>query len=127
MLTIDTKLRPAGRKGIGVFTLVDVEIGDVVWVCDEFLHKVYTGEEFEKMDDRTRLFVQTYGTFSPEDGTWFVDVDNTRFINHSDNPNLAFVKGEGVALRMIKAGEELTCDYRNLSPANYKLDFENLE
>ncbi|PKM07970.1 MAG: hypothetical protein CVV14_06225 [Gammaproteobacteria bacterium HGW-Gammaproteobacteria-4] len=41
-----------------------------------------------------------------------VNLDNARYMNHSDTPNLIEVDGCNYTARDIAEGEELTCDYR---------------
>jgi hypothetical protein len=59
---------------------------------------------------RTRLAPWLYQ--DERTGLWVLCSDDARYMNHSDQPNLA-IQGEDMhALRDIAAGEELTCDYR---------------
>jgi hypothetical protein len=83
------------------------EPGEVVADVEGIL---YTEEELQ--DDRYCLWV--------EDGYYFDMVDQTRWINHSHDPNVeveAELDGKGgawariVASRAIEPGEELTYDY----------------
>ncbi len=93
--------------GYGVIALKQFEPGEVVADVEGIL---YTEEELT--DDRYCLWV--------EDGFYFDMVDQTRWINHSCNPNVeveAELDGKGgawariVAYRTIHVGEELTYDY----------------
>jgi len=38
-----------------------------------------------------------------------LELGNTNYINHSDNPN---IDNEGQALKDINIGDELTCNYK---------------
>ena len=48
-------------------------------------------------------------------GKWLLNLDDSRFMNHSDSPNTGQDPETGVtfALRNIKAGEELTIYYKD--------------
>jgi uncharacterized protein len=93
--------------GYGVCALKKFEAGELVADVEGIL---YTEEDLT--DDRYCLWV--------DEGYYFDMVDQTRWINHSCNPNVeveAELDGRGgawariVACRAIAAGEELTYDY----------------
>jgi SET domain-containing protein len=93
--------------GYGVIALRKFAPGDVVADVEGILYS-----EEELTDDRYCLWV--------EDGFYFDMVDQTRWINHSCDPNVeveAELDGSGgawariVASRPIQPGEELTYDY----------------
>ena len=45
----------------------------------------------------------------------------TKFINHSENPNVVFIDNIAITAREIQPGEELTCDYREITtPEHFK-------
>ena len=93
--------------GYGVMALRDLQPGETVADVEGIL---YRGDEIE--DDRYCLWV--------DDDFYFDMVDQTRWINHSCDPNAeieAELDGRGgawarvVAMRLIRAGEEITYDY----------------
>jgi uncharacterized protein len=93
--------------GYGVVAQVPFAEGDVIAEVDGV-----TWREGDDVDDRYSLWIQ--------DGLFFDMVDQTRFINHSCDPNSGVeagvnVDGEAwamiIALRPIAIGEELTYDY----------------
>jgi uncharacterized protein len=57
--------------------------------------------------------IDRYAYPSPDKPGYLVyEVDNGRFMNHSDTPNTDFsVYGGGTATRDIARGEEITCNY----------------
>jgi len=93
--------------GYGVITLRDFEPGEVLAEVEGVLY-----QEDEIEDDRYCLWV---------DDDFYLDmVDQTRWINHSCQPNAeieAELDGQGgawarvIAARRILAGEEITYDY----------------
>jgi hypothetical protein len=64
--------------------------------------------------------IEGVGVFAAEDvsaGALIVELDNGRFMNHSEHPNTRFDDPDaGFALRRIRAGEELTCNYSEFDP-----------
>lgn len=115
MLMIETELRPSAIHGIGVFLLEDVRKGDLIWRFDSRIDRVFHDCEFEAMPERLRSFLETYSTYHGELGLWVLCGDNGRHFNHSDTPNtrsLGVAFGDDVAAADLKAGTELTTDYR---------------
>ena len=93
--------------GYGVIALRPFAQGDEIAEIDGVAWK-----EGEDVDDRYSLWI--------EDGLYFDMVDQTRFINHSCDPNSYVdtgVSDDGqvwatvIALRSIAIGEELSYDY----------------
>ena len=138
MLTIKTKLKDTGFKGIGVFAEEPVKKGDLVYVfepdfCKSFqladiakLSKAITKsvpkKDIKKISALKYRFLKIYAT--REGQLYWLDLDNTRFINHAHVPNIQFIKGlKAVAVKDIKIGDEITCDYAHLSKYNKNLDF----
>jgi SET domain-containing protein len=113
MLTVRTLIKSAGDKGIGLFANQKINKFEKIWIKDDVFFKIYTQEEYDKMDIIQKEFLEHYGV-KEFDGTWSLDVDNMRFINHSSNPNVEFTTfypNAGIASKDIEMGEELTCDY----------------
>lgn len=112
MFIIETHLGRDSRGGIGVFAKHDIKKGTVVWEWNDLFDKEMTVEEFNRFSDETKEFLRHY-TYSPDDRILCYNFDNTRFVNHSETPNLFEISlGVEIAVRDIKAGEELTEDYR---------------
>lgn len=93
--------------GYGVVATRDFAPGDVIVEVDGILW-----HEHDPVDDRYSLWI--------DDGVYLDMVDQTRWINHSCDPNgevEAELDGRGgawarvVAIRPIRAGEEITYDY----------------
>jgi hypothetical protein len=114
MMTIETVIREAAGKGLGIFTVSFVKKGEIVWQYDENFCKTFTREQVEEMSPVQKSFIQKYAYVVPgNEGIWELDLDNGRFMNHSDNPNTEYDDQQGWAIRDILAGEEITCDYRS--------------
>lgn len=101
------KVVKSGIHGYGVVATRDFEVGEKVADVEGVLY-----HEDDVEDDRYCLWM---------DEGWYLDmVDQTRWVNHSCEPNIE-IEGELerdggywarlVAIRPIKAGEELVYDY----------------
>ncbi|HKQ69489.1 MAG TPA: SET domain-containing protein-lysine N-methyltransferase, partial [Polyangiaceae bacterium] len=107
MLSPDIRVFRSPIHGYGVTARREFQPGDVVSEVDGVLY-----HEDDIDDDRYCLWV---------DGDYYFDmVDQTRWINHSCDPNVeveAELDGKGsawariVALRPIREGEEITYNY----------------
>lgn len=108
-MLVETEIRPSPIHGMGCFTLEPIERGDVVWVLSELdkrfsKHLLWSREVLRLLEH--------YAYFDAQLDAWILPVDDARFMNHSDEPNLTSSWSSDVAARDIAAGEELTCDYR---------------
>lgn len=114
MLVVKTLLKYSDIHGLGCFAGEDIKKGQLVWRFDPGIDLVFTGDDLKKLPESFREFLRIYA-YSPLNDTkkiYILCVDHARHMNHSDSPNLAETpEGTNVALRDIKKGEELTCDY----------------
>lgn len=122
MLIIDTILKETTNKGIGLFTNEDLNKDKVISITSKIFNKFYTYKCYNKMNKVNKIFLDTYGIF--KDNGIYLDLDNLRFMNHSNDPNIQFNDRFGFAMKNIKKGEELTCNYIELEG---KLDFISYE
>lgn len=117
MLMVATELRPSAIHGIGVFLLEPAAAGQLVWRFDSRIDRVYSDYELAQLPEGLQSFLRTYSTLHSATRLWVLCGDNGRHFNHSDTPNtlsqsIAF--GDDVAARDLRAGEELTSDYRTI-------------
>ena len=100
---------------MGLFSTGTIKKGAVVYVFDRLFNIVITSRDFDNLQECVKDFVKFYGTF--EHSVWNIDVDNARFMNHSDDPLIVFdvYAGNyfGKAARDINPGEEITCNYKD--------------
>ena len=111
---VKTEVRETGVYGKALFAAEPVRRGTIV--CSFTLGSgVTTEDEYvravaENRQPVTRTgtrYAGRYFTFGNEDAPY-------NFVNHSFNPTLLCHCGVVVALRDLKAGDELTLDYRTL-------------
>ena len=110
MLTIKTYIANAGEKGLGLFSDEFVSAGKLVWKEDlrfdvRILNKNLSHDHLN--------FLQHYGCLVGDE--WQVCLDNARFINHSNNPNIKTIDDTMCySTRDIQIGEEITIDYLDI-------------
>lgn len=126
MFLIETYLKELPFKGISLFTQVDLKKGDVIWNYDLRFIKRFSKNEYKNMPKLQKLFLEKYAILQ-KDNSWELDLDNSRFINHSFNPNIAFTKDVGYCLENIQKDTELTCDYQLLVDKVNNINFQIAE
>lgn len=119
MLTVKTSIKPSSIHGVGLFAEEFIPKGTVTWRFNPRFDIYFDPREVASMPSAERELVETYAYLSRKTGKYVYSVDNTRFANHSTNPNIdnsTVLPGDveicGVAKRDIQAGKELTVDYR---------------
>jgi hypothetical protein len=118
MLTIKTKLDKSSIAGIGLFADQDILKGEVVWKMNSLSVLKITPNEYNNLSRTEKDFIQEKDYFwADEDGNYMIPIDDSRFINHSCNPNIIDLDDNTcVASKDIKREEELTIDYKTLVP-----------
>ena len=115
MLQVKTYLDKSLIHGLGVFADQDIPKGTLVWRFNPLVDKIVTAEKLPEIEEK---FVQMYAYYDTQLNKFILPVDNDRFTNHSDNPNTSpLPNGKMVAIKDIKAGEEITSNY-------YEIDFD---
>jgi hypothetical protein len=116
MLLVSTKLGVSLIEGIGLFAVEPITAGTVIWRLHPIIDLRLTDEQLATLAPPCREQAQKYSYREKHSGLYVLCGDDARFFNHSDNPNcLDIYNGHDedltVAVRDIKADEELTCDY----------------
>ena len=126
MLFVDTYLAPSSIDGIGLFAAADIPKGTIIWRLVPGFDVIIDDVELRKMPDTAIKFMERYASLSLQLGKYVLSADNDRFTNHSYSPNRTDIIekiGEevvSIAAYDVKAGEELTEDYRMID-ANFYL------
>lgn len=102
---------PIPRAGLGLIAAEDILPGTVIW---EFTPGIDGVVPRSRIADGVQWdFLRRYG-YSRDGVEFIVCADDARYINHSAEPNTAEdARGRTVAARLIRAGEEITEDYRS--------------
>lgn len=118
VVRVKTYLSRSNIHGIGVFAAEEIKKGTVTWsYSPRFVAKIGP-EEIAKMseEERERLDSLDYYWVDGQ-GNYVFSLDHDKFTNHSFDPNIRSVDDfTDIAVRDIAVGEELTIDYRTITP-----------
>lgn len=123
-MRVKTRLGPSAIAGIGVFAAEDIPAGTVTWAWEPLIDRAYSRDEAAAMTALQRGVLDTYAYWDDSLAGFVLCGDNGRFMNHAPAPNSGAGShreppgGFDVALRDIRAGEEITCDYRTFDAAH---------
>lgn len=112
MLRVKTRLDFSDVHGLGVFAVEPIEKGQVVIRHHEDFDLVFTDDDIAKLPNPMREAIEYYGFRYEKEKLFVYNIDNERFLNHSDTPNVRSGRRIMLAARDIAVGEELTVDYR---------------
>ena len=118
MLLIPTYIAPSKIEGVGVFAEEAIPAGTLIWRLDPKLDRLIREDELPSLSPLFQKFVERYGYPYPHDpSVLIVELDNGRFMNHSDAPNTVFSDPDaGFTIRDIEPGEEILCNYAEFDP-----------
>lgn len=112
MLRIPTYVAHSPIAGVGVFAASDLPAGSIIWEFTDGVDRRLTPVELAAIPESLREWLLHY-LYLDEAGLYVLCGDNAKYMNHADDPNCDD-SGEvyTVTRQAIRAGEELTCDYR---------------
>ena len=116
MMRVPCYAAPSEIDGVGCFTTVDIEEGQLVWEFDPDFDRELTREQVGRAVAEERFFLQHHCWQNPATGTVLVCLDVGSYVNHSDTPNTR-MSPDGLrsyATRRIPAKTEVTADYSEL-------------
>ncbi len=111
MIHPDTAIRFVSEQiGLGVFASADIPRGTIIYVRDP-LELRLDPRGFNALDFVQKAAIEKYSYLDAE-GNMIVSWDHAKYMNHSCESNtIATAYGFEIAIRDIKAGEELTTEY----------------
>ncbi|MEM1010456.1 MAG: SET domain-containing protein [Myxococcota bacterium] len=112
MLYVETELRPSGIEGLGLFVCTPVAQGTVV---ANFGHGAHVLGEHAFLEAQARgdeLMLKSGVRWIGDVFLYNPQMGHEEHLNHSSSPNLLYHCGICFAKRAIRAGEELTVDYK---------------
>ncbi|CAN5602559.1 SET domain-containing protein-lysine N-methyltransferase [soil metagenome] len=123
MMLIKCHLARSDIEGLGVFASEPVRAGSPVWRFNPLFDILVPVDALAAAPAPTRAFFERHAyEIATFPGSMALDGDDGRFMNHSDEPNLDFASaGLAHASRDIAAGEELTCDYKQLASRPFEM------
>lgn len=116
MLTVPTFIAESPIQGFGLYAAAPIEKGDLIWRFQPGLDAVVADALVAALPPVARDFAERYSITSPKfPGAVIIHGDNTRFINHSTDPNTDNSSSDELtfAARDIMKGEEITADYKH--------------
>ena len=121
MLLVKTVVKNSSIEGLGLFAAADMPADTQVWAYHQDFDKVLTEDKLEEMPEWQKDFFRRY-CFSSGDLLYYC-IDDARFMNHSEKPNLVDRPEGTFTARPIKAGEELVCDYAGMGHTEKDIAF----
>ncbi len=125
MLTVKTKVQISNTDGLGLFADQFIPKGSITWRFNPKFDLYFDPKEVEEMPEMQRDLIIHFAYLSKKSGQYVYSIDNTRFTNHSSDPNIdntTVLDGDvevcGIAKRDIQIGEEMTIDYRLVDTAD---------
>jgi uncharacterized protein len=114
LLVVKTYVAASTIEGVGVFAVEAIGKGSVVWRTDPIFDMLVPIAAYRSAEPPFKHLLQRHAYPSPDRPGYLVyEIDNGRFMNHSDAPNTDFSAfGYGTAIADIEPDEELTCNYR---------------
>ena len=111
MLLIDTYLDKSTIHGVGVFAKENVKKGEKIKEVRPEFEFEFNQNNLPKMPLALARLIDTHA-YEREPGSKILvlGIDNEKYLNHSDDPS---VDDNGIALKDIKIGDEITIDYRD--------------
>lgn len=113
MMLVRSHVAQSAIEGLGVYAGEFIPSGTLIWQINPKFIATFSRNDIEDFPPHIRQFVEKY-SFPDFDNKnlLFVELDNGRFMNHSETPNTDFTEfSNGYAIRDIGEGEEITCNY----------------
>jgi SET domain-containing protein len=113
MMLIQTAIRNSAIEGVGLFATSFIPAGAIIWKLDERFDLVYPEATVASFPPDMQDYFTRYGYPHMErHGFIVLELDNGRFMNHSEAPNTNFTRPDvGWTIADIHEGEEVTCNY----------------
>jgi SET domain-containing protein len=116
MLLIKTKIDKSLIAGIGLFADQDIQKNSIVWKMYPLSVFKINVDDYHKLSKVEQDFIDNKDYYwLDKNNNYMIPIDDSRFINHSINPNIIDLDDNTcISSRDIKNGEELTIDYKTL-------------
>ena len=109
MFLINTYLNKSKIQGVGVFSNENVRKGQKIKEVKPEFEFRFDKTNLPKMPLAFANFIESHG-YENNKNEYVLSIDNEKYLNHSANPS---VNDDGIALKNIKVGDEITVDYRD--------------
>jgi SET domain-containing protein len=116
VLLVETEIMNSAIHGQGLFARNDIRKGTKVWEFNPLFDIVLDETLIDDLPEVARTFLKIYAYRSIQTNELIVNLDMSKHMNHSNNPNLVpDASSSYYAIVDIPKGTELTCDYRVFS------------
>ncbi len=113
MLLVATTVAPSTIAGLGLFAAEPVAAGQVIWRFEPKFDLLLDIDDVRAAPKPFRAFFDMYCYEAHAfPGRYVLLCDHAKFINHSENPNIASEALTTHALCDIAVGDEIVSDYR---------------
>lgn len=119
MLLINARVGPSSIQGLGLIAQQFIPTGTIVWSFVAGFDVEIPESFLQSLSEPARAQLIHYAEHFATKNHFVLSGDDDRFTNHSDMPNTR-QRAEGgaypvvIAILDICAGEEITCDYREV-------------
>lgn len=123
MLRVKTKIGKSKISGFGLFADQFIPKGTVTWEYDTTFDPAFSKKQIDKLPEVDKDYLIKYAYLDKNLNKFVLCSDNQRYINHSEDKNKRNIKStitKDVAIKDIKKGEELLCDYRGFDSDYFK-------
>lgn len=121
MLLINARVGASAIHGLGLFAKQFIPAGTVIWRFTRGFDVEIPESSLQSLSPAAREQVLHYAEYHPAECKFVLSSDDDRFTNHSDIPNTAQPDKETmVAVRDIKNGDEISCDYRQVVMVGFR-------
>ena len=112
MITVNTEVKPSSIGGLGLFSSQLILKGTLIWKNFTDSELIISPSEFELFSEYMKNVFRVHGYLDKKNNKWKLPLDNSRFFNHSKEPNTyQDEEGNSIALFDIQANEEITVNY----------------
>jgi len=89
MIVVKTKLDKSLISGIGLFANQDILKGDLIWKMTSISVFRITPDKYKELSQIEKDFIKEKDYYwLDEQGNYLIPIDDSRFVNHSNNPNI---------------------------------------
>ena len=117
MINVPVVIKKSKIQGKGIFALRDIKRGEIVVKIGQ-KEIYYNKEEYKKFNKKRKKILDKFAYWDKE--ILVYPKDETKYLNHSCNPNVKNFGKVDKAIRNISAGEELTYDYNLFGNLDFK-------
>ena len=100
--------------GLGVFISKPIKRRSLIWKFDPDFDIEISCHLVSSLSKHDMQFILNHAEYISETDSFRLGNDGDIFMNHSDTPSLSDYGDFMLAARDLRAGDELTCDYRTV-------------